>query len=50
MLFNISRSKDNQTINFGKLIECNIRKIFLDKSCTKCSEETIPRPFYKNQN
>ena len=35
----------NQTIKFVKLIECDIRKIFLEKSCTKCGGETSPRPF-----
>ena len=42
---NISRSKDNQTIKFGQLIECNMRNIFLEKSYTKCGGETSPRPF-----
>ena len=40
---NISRSKDNQTIKFGQLIECNMRNICLEKSYTKCGGETIPR-------
>ena len=42
---NISRSKDNQTMKFGQLIECNMRNIFLEKSYTKCGGETSPRPF-----
>ena len=29
----------------GQLIECNIRNIFLEKSNTKCGEETNPTPF-----
>ena len=41
----ISRSKDNQTVKFGQLIEYNMRNIFLEKSYTKCGGETIPRPF-----
>ena len=41
------RSKDNQTIEFGQLIEYNMRNIFLEKSFTKCGGETIPRPFSK---
>ena len=41
----ISRSKGNQTIKFGQLIECNMRNIFLEKSYTKCGGETSPRPF-----
>ena len=44
---NISKSKDNQAMKFGKLIECNMRNIFLAKSYTKCDRETIHRPFSK---
>ena len=33
ILPNISRSKDNQAMEFGQLIESNIRNIFLKKSC-----------------
>ena len=47
MLSNISRSKGDQTIKFGQLIEDNMRNIFLQKSCTKCGGETIPRLFSK---
>ena len=43
----ISRSKDNQTVKFGQLIEYNMRNIFLEKSYTKCGGETIPKPFSK---
>ena len=43
----ISKSKDNQAIKFGQLIECNIRNMFLGKPYTKCDGETIPRPFSK---
>ena len=32
MLPYIPRSKDNQTIKFGQLIEYNMRNIFLEKS------------------
>ena len=39
MLPYISRSKDNQTVNFGQLIEYNTRKIFLKKSYPKCDGE-----------
>ena len=42
---NISRSKDNLVMKFGQLIENNMRNIVLEKSCTKCGGETIPRPF-----
>ena len=46
ILCNISRSKDNWKMKFAQLIEYN-RNIFLEKSCTKCGGETIPRPFSK---
>ena len=39
---NILRSKGNQTIKLGQLIECNI---FLEKLCPIRGEETSPRPF-----
>ena len=45
ILPNISRSKGNQTMKFGQLIECKMRNILFEKSYTKCSEETSPRPF-----
>ena len=47
ILINISRSKNNQTIKYGKLIEYNMRNNFLEKSYTKCGGETILRPFSK---
>ena len=47
LLPNISRSKGNQTMKFGQLIEDNMRNI-LEKSHTKCRGQTIPRPFAKN--
>ena len=45
ILPNILRSKDNQKTKFGRLIECNMRKIFLEKSYTKCDGETSSRHF-----
>ena len=48
ILSNISRSKDNQTMKFGQLIEYNMRNIFLKKSCTKLGEEINPRLFFIN--
>ena len=47
MLPYISRSKDNQTVKFGQLIEYNTRKIFHEKSYPKCDGETSPKPFSK---
>ena len=40
-----SRSKDNQTMKFGKLIEYNIRNIFVERSSIKCVGETSLRSF-----
>ena len=42
---NISRSKGNQTIKFGQLIEYNMRNTFVEVSYTKCGRETSSRPF-----
>ena len=44
---NISKSKGNQAMKFGQLIEYNMRNIFYEKSYTKCGRETIPKPFSK---
>ena len=49
-IHNISRRKENWAMKFGHLIEYNMRNIFLKKSCSKCSGETIQtisRPFCK---
>ena len=52
ILTNISRSKGNQAMKFGQLIDYNMRNIFLDKSYTKSYmvEKLFPDPFLKNQN
>ena len=47
ILPSISRSKDNQTVKFGWLTECNMRKISLKQSYPKCGGETNPKPFSK---
>ena len=47
---NTSRSKSNQTMKFGQLIEYNTKKIFLEKLYTKYVGETIPGPFSKKKN
>ena len=44
---NISRSKDNQAMKFGQLIEYNMTNICVEKSYTKCAGETIPRTLSK---
>ena len=45
----ISRSKDNQTVKFGQLIEYNIR-FFLKNGTQNVAEKLVPNPFLKNQN
>ena len=47
MLPNISRSKGNQTMKFGQLIEYNMKNVFLGKSY---SEKLFLDHFLKNQN
>ena len=47
ILHNISKSKGNQTMKSGQLIEHNMRNIFLEKSHTKFVGEASPRDFYK---
>ena len=47
MLPNIARSNGNQRMKFGRIIEYNVRSIFLEKLCTECGGETIFRPFSK---
>ena len=44
----ISRSKCNQTMKFGMLVEYNMRNIFLEKSYRTYSGEYSSRPFLKN--
>ena len=44
---NISRNKRNQATKFGQLIEYNMQNIFVEKSYTKCAEETIYRHLSK---
>ena len=34
-------------MKFGKLVECNMGNIFLEKLYRKCGGETSPRPFSK---
>ena len=48
ILPNISRTECNQTMKIGQLIELIMRNIFIEKSYTKCGEETVSRRFSKN--
>ena len=50
MLPNISRSKDNQAMKFGQLIEYDMRNIFIEKPYTKVLEKLSPYTYLKNQN
>ena len=50
ILPNISRSKDDQAIKFGQLIDYNMKNIFVEKSYTKYAGKIIFRPLSKNQN
>ena len=43
ILPNTSRSKDDQAMKFGQLIEHNMRNIFVEETYTKCAGETISR-------
>ena len=47
VLVNISKSKRNQTMKFGQLIEFNMKNIFVEKTFTKCVEKTSPTPLSK---
>ena len=47
ILPNISRSKGNQAMKFGHLIEYNMRNNFVKKSYTECTGETIRGPLSK---
>ena len=42
ILPDISKSKCNQAMKFGQLIEYNMRNILLEKSCTNCGGRTSP--------
>ena len=47
---NIYRSKDNEAIKFGHLIEYNMRNIFFEIHTQNVTEKLIADPFLKNQN
>ena len=44
---NVSKSKSNQTMKFGQLMEYDMINIFLEDSYSKCDEEGSSRPFDK---
>ena len=48
---NISKSKENQAMKFGQLIEYNMRNIISLKNHTQnVVEKLVSDPFVKNQN
>ena len=50
ILPNISRSKGNQAMKFGQLIEYNMRKIFVENHTQNVLEKLFQDPYLKNQN
>ena len=50
ILPNISRSKDNQVLKFGQLIEYNMRNISVENHTQNVLEKLFPDPYLKNQN
>ena len=50
ILPNISRSKDKQTIEFGQLIEYNVRKILVRNDTQNVVKKLFPDPLLKNKN
>ena len=50
VLLNISRSKRNQKMKFGRLIEYNMRNIFIENHTKIVVEKLFPHPFLKSRN
>ena len=50
ILPNISRSKANKTMEFGQLIEHNMRNIFLENITQNMVKKLFSDPFMKKQN
>ena len=48
ILPNTSKSKGNQTMEFGQLTDYNMRNIFFETSYTKYGGEALFSPFSKN--
>ena len=47
---NISRSKGNQTMKFGQLIECIMKNKITENHIQNVVEKLVPDPFLKNEN
>ena len=50
ILSNISRSKSNQTIKFGQLIECNMKTFFSKNHTQNVMEKLASDVLLKKQN
>ena len=50
VLPNISKSKCNQTIKFGQLIEYHMKNVFLENYTQTVVEKLFLDPFIKNKN
>ena len=50
ILPNISRTKENQAMKFGQLIDYTVRNIFHKNHKQNVVEKLVPDPFIKNQN
>ena len=50
ILPNISRTKGNQTMKFGQLIECNMKNILLKNYTQNAVEKLFLDPFLRNEN
>ena len=50
ILPNISRSKDNQTMKSGQLIEWKKKTFLLKNHTQNMAEKLFPEPFLRNQN
>ena len=50
VLPSVSRSKANQTMKFGQLVEYNMGNILLEKLQSTFGGETVHRPFSKKIN
>ena len=50
ILPNISRSKDNQTVEFGQLLQYNMKTFFLENHTQNVVDKLFPDPFLTNQN
>ena len=48
MLPNTSKSKGNQTMKFGQLIDYNMRNIFLKNHTQNVVEKLVPDPFLEH--